>query len=316
MVSVSLRELLEAGVHFGHQTGRWNPKMKPYICAARNGIYIIDLQKTRTAWRRALDFLEELAAHNGKILFVGTKRQAADILAEQALRCGQFYVNHRWLGGLLTNYQTISRSIARYVELETMEEDGRFDLLPKKEVLSLRRELFKLKRNLIGIKTMGGLPDAVFVVDVKRERIAVAEAIKLGIPVVGVVDTNCDPDGIDYVIPGNDDAIRAIRLFCRLSSDAIVAGNAAQQGSAESADEEGEEIVSDPEAGTPENTTGETLGAPGTETETSNAEVTPAKKVHADGGSSEEGASNRGETPAVEEDADDDAGESDEAGSA
>ena len=224
MVSVSLRELLEAGVHFGHQSGRWNPKMKPYIFAKRNGIYIIDLQKTQDAWQEALAFLEAEAAQGGKVLFVGTKRQARDIIADEALRCQQFYVNHRWLGGLLTNHATISRSIDRYRDLEAMEEDGRVDLLPKKEVLGLRRELYKLKRNLVGIKEMGGLPDVVFVIDIRRERIAVNEAVKLGIPVVAVVDTNCDPEGIDFVVPGNDDAIRAIRLFCRLAADAIING--------------------------------------------------------------------------------------------
>ena len=226
MVSVTLRELLEAGVHFGHQAGRWNPKMKPFIFAKRNGIYIIDLQRTKQAWQEALAFLQEEAAQGGKVLFVGTKRQARDIVAEEARRCGQYYINHRWLGGLLTNYQTISRSIERYRELEAMEQDGRFDLLPKKEVLKLRRELFKLQRNLEGIKEMGGLPDVVFVIDVKRERIAVDEALRLRIPVVAVVDTNCDPEGIDFVVPGNDDAIRAIRLFCRAAADAILAGRA------------------------------------------------------------------------------------------
>ena len=235
MVSVTLRELLEAGVHFGHQTRRWNPKMKPFIFAKRNGIYIIDLQQTQRAWQGALQFLEEEAAQSGKVLFVGTKRQAQEIISEEANRCGQFYVNHRWLGGLLTNYATVSRSIDRYRDLEAMAEDGRFELLPKKEVLRLRRSLFKLKRNLIGIKDMGGLPDAVFVIDIYREAIAVAEAIKLGIPVVAVVDTNCDPDGIDYVVPGNDDAIRSIRLFCRLAADAILVGRGTYEKRAEDA---------------------------------------------------------------------------------
>ena len=241
MVSVTLRELLEAGVHFGHQTRRWNPKMKPFIFAKRNGIYIIDLQKTQRAWQGALQFLEEEAAQSGKVLFVGTKRQAQEIISEEANRCGQFYVNHRWLGGLLTNYATVSRSIDRYRDLEAMSEDGRFELLPKKEVLRLRRSLFKLERNLIGIKDMGGLPDVVFVIDIYREAIAVAEAIKLGIPVVAVVDTNCDPDGIDYVVPGNDDAIRSIRLFCRLAADAILAGRGTYEKRAEDAAREVEE---------------------------------------------------------------------------
>jgi len=224
LVSVTLRDLFEAGVHFGHQAGRWNPKMKPFIFGKRNGIYIIDLQKTQVAWAGALEFLEEEVAQAGKVLFVGTKRQAQDIISEEAGRCDQYYVNHRWLGGLLTNYQTISRSIERYRDLEAMSEDGRFELLPKKEVLKLRRELFKLQRNLVGIKDMGGLPDVVFVMDIRRERIAVDEALKLGIPVVAVVDTNCDPDGIAHVVPGNDDAIRSIRLFCKLAADAVIAG--------------------------------------------------------------------------------------------
>ena len=224
MVGVSLRQLLEAGVHFGHQTGRWNPKMKPFIFGKKNGIYIIDLQKTQAAWRDALSFLEQEAAQGGKVLFVGTKRQAQETIAEEANRCGQYYVNHRWLGGLLTNYQTIRKSIERYKDLEAMSEDGRFDLLPKKEVLKLKRELFKLDRNLVGIKDMNGLPDVVFVMDIRRERIAVDEALKLGIPVVAIVDTNCDPDGIDFVIPGNDDALRAIRLFCWAAANALLAG--------------------------------------------------------------------------------------------
>lgn len=226
MVSVSLRDLLEAGVHFGHQTGRWNPKMRPFIFGKRNGIYIIDLQQTRARWQEALEFLEQEAAQGGKVLFVGTKRQAQNIVAEEANRCGQYYVNHRWLGGLLTNYQTISKSIDRYKDLEAMAEDGRAALLTKKEGLRLERERFKLERNLIGIKDMNGLPDVVFVVDIRRERIAVDEALKLGIPVVAVCDTNCDPDGIDFIIPGNDDAIRSIRLFCAAAADAVIAGAA------------------------------------------------------------------------------------------
>lgn len=226
MVSVSLRDLLEAGVHFGHQTGRWNPKMRPFIFGKRNGIYIIDLQQTRARWQEALEFLEQEAAQGGKVLFVGTKRQAQNIVSEEAERCGQYYVNHRWLGGLLTNYQTISKSIDRYKDLEAMAEDGRSALFTKKEALRMERERFKLQRNLVGIKDMGGLPDVVFVVDIRRERIAVDEALRLGIPVVGVCDTNCDPDGIDFVIPGNDDAIRSIRLFCGAAADAVNAGAA------------------------------------------------------------------------------------------
>jgi small subunit ribosomal protein S2 len=226
VVSVSLRELLEAGVHFGHQTGRWNPKMRPFIFGKRNGIYIIDLQQTRSRWQEALEFLEQEAAQGGKVLFVGTKRQAQNIVAEEANRCGQYYVNHRWLGGLLTNFQTVSKSVSRYKDLEAMTEDGRASLLTKKEVLRLSRERLKLERNLIGIRDMEGLPDVVFVVDIRRERIAVDEALNLGIPVVAVVDTNCDPDGIDFVIPGNDDAIRSIRLFCGAAADAVISGAA------------------------------------------------------------------------------------------
>jgi len=237
VASVTLRELLEAGVHFGHQTGRWNPKMKPYIFAKKNGVYIIDLQKTQAAWRGALNFLEEEAAQGGKVLFVGTKRQAQGIIAEEAVRCDQYYANHRWLGGLLTNFETISKSLNRYRELEAMSTDGRFELLPKKEVLSLRREMEKLERNLQGIKDLGGLPDVVFIIDIKRERIAVDEALKLGIPVVAVVDTNCDPDGIDFVVPGNDDAIRSIRLFCSLAADAILAGRATYESRVADAEE-------------------------------------------------------------------------------
>jgi len=226
VVSVSLRDLLEAGVHFGHQTGRWNPKMRQFIFGKRNGIYIIDLQQTRTRWNEALEFLEQEAAQGGKVLFVGTKRQAQNIVAEEAERCEQYYVNHRWLGGLLTNFQTVSKSVDRFKDLEAMAEDGRAQLLTKKEVLKLERERFKLQRNLIGIRDMAGLPDVVFVVDIRHERIAVDEALKLGIPVVAVCDTNCDPDGIDYVIPGNDDAIRSIRLFCAAAADAILSGGA------------------------------------------------------------------------------------------
>jgi small subunit ribosomal protein S2 len=200
--------------------------MRPFIFGKRNGIYIIDLQQTRARWQEALEFLEQEAAQGGKVLFVGTKRQAQNIVAEEAERCGQYYVNHRWLGGLLTNYQTISKSIDRYKDLEAMAEDGRSALLTKKEALRLERERFKLQRNLVGIKDMGGLPDVVFVVDIRRERIAVDEALKLGIPVVAVCDTNCDPDGIDFIIPGNDDAIRSIRLFCGAAADAVVAGAA------------------------------------------------------------------------------------------
>ncbi len=224
MVSVSVRELLEAGVHFGHQTRRWNPKMKPFIFAQRNGIYIVDLRQTATAFQGALDFLEEVAGDGGNVLFVGTKRQAQDAVADAAARTGMFYVNQRWLGGLLTNFETIRRSVGKLKDLEAMSEDGRMDLLPKKEVISLNRQHAKLMKNLAGIKDMEVLPQALFVIDVKRERIAVLEAMKLGIPIVAVVDTNCDPEGIDFVVPGNDDALRAIRLFVGLAADAIEQG--------------------------------------------------------------------------------------------
>jgi len=224
LVSVSVRELLEAGVHFGHQTRRWNPKMKPFIFAQRNGIYIVDLRQTATAFQGALDFLEEVAGDGGNVLFVGTKRQAQDAVADAAARTGMFYVNQRWLGGLLTNFETIRRSVGKLKDLEAMSEDGRMDLLPKKEVISLNRQHAKLMKNLAGIKEMEVLPQALFVIDVKRERIAVQEAMKLGIPIVAVVDTNCDPEGIDFVVPGNDDALRAIRLFVGLAADAIEQG--------------------------------------------------------------------------------------------
>lgn len=219
-----MKELLEAGVHFGHQTKRWNPKMKPYIFGERNGIYIIDLQKTLRLFKEATQFVTELASQGKTVLFVGTKRQAQDAIAEEAQRCGMYYVNQRWLGGLLTNFTTIQRSIRRLKDLESMSTDGRYELLPKKEVTRLERERKALDKNLAGIKDMPGLPDILFVIDSKNEEIAVAEARRLGIPVVGIVDTNCDPDYVDYVIPGNDDALRAIRLFASKISDAVLDG--------------------------------------------------------------------------------------------
>jgi len=213
LASITMKELLEAGVHFGHQTKRWNPKMKQYIFGERNGIYIIDLQKTLRLFKEATQFVAELAAQGKTILFVGTKRQAQDAIAEEAQRCSMFFVNQRWLGGLLTNFATIQKSIKRLKELDAMATDGRYELLPKKEVTRLERERKALEKNLSGIKNMSGLPDAMFVIDSKNEEIAVAEARRLGIPVIAIVDTNCDPDVVDYVIPGNDDALRAIRLF-------------------------------------------------------------------------------------------------------
>ncbi len=229
MANVSMKELLEAGVHFGHQTRRWNPKMKPYIFAAKNGIYIIDLQKTVRSLKRAYQFVRDTVAEGKDLLFVGTKRQAQESIQEEAARCGMPYVNHRWLGGMLTNFQTIRKSIDRLRELEAMSEDGRIQEYPKKEILRLQKERAKLEKNLGGIKDMDELPGAIFVVDSKKEYIAVREARKLGIPVVAIVDTNCDPDEIDYPIPGNDDAIRAIRLFSSLMANACLEGLALRE---------------------------------------------------------------------------------------
>ncbi|MCB1055405.1 MAG: 30S ribosomal protein S2 [Acidobacteria bacterium] len=224
MIEVTMKELLEGGVHFGHQTRRWNPKMKPYIFGKRNGIYIIDLQKTLRLFRAAADYVYQLAAHNKRILFVGTKRQAQDSIAEEASRCGEFYVTHRWLGGMLTNFVTIRASVRRLKDVEARlgEEDGAHT---KKELLRMERERQKMSRNLDGIRDMEDLPDALFVIDPKKEAIAIAEANKLGIPVIAVVDTNCDPELIDYPIPGNDDAIRSIRLFTSRIADAYIAGS-------------------------------------------------------------------------------------------
>jgi small subunit ribosomal protein S2 len=219
-----MKELLEAGVHFGHQTKRWNPKMKEFIFGERNGIYIIDLQKTLKMFKEASKFVQELASEGRSLLFVGTKRQAQDAIAEEAQRCGQFYINQRWLGGLLTNWITVQKSVKRLKELDEMATDGRYDLLPKKEVIKLERERKHLQANLAGIKELNRLPDAVFVIDSNKEQIAVREARKLGIPVVAVVDTNCDPTEVDYVIPGNDDALRAIRLFASKIADSVVEG--------------------------------------------------------------------------------------------
>jgi small subunit ribosomal protein S2 len=222
--AIAMKDLLEAGVHFGHQTKRWNPKMKPYIFGERNGIYILDLGRTAKLYREAADFVANVAAQGGTVLFVGTKRQAQDAIAEEALRCGMFFVNQRWLGGLLTNFSTIQRSLARLRDLEAMETDGRYESLSKKEIAQIEKEKRKLQKNLEGIRNMSRLPDALFVVDTRKEKIAVDEARKLKIPVIGVVDTNCDPDEVDYVIPGNDDALRAIRLFASRIADAIVSG--------------------------------------------------------------------------------------------
>jgi small subunit ribosomal protein S2 len=224
LANITMKELLEAGVHFGHQTKRWNPRMKEYIFGERNGIYIIDLQKTLKMFKEASKFVQDLTAAGKTVLFVGTKRQAQDAVAEEAKRCGMFYVNQRWLGGLLTNWVTVQKSVKRLKELDEMATDGRYELLPKKEVIKLERERKHLEANLAGIKNMNRLPDAVFVIDSNKEQIAVREARKLGIPVVAVVDTNCDPTEVDYVIPGNDDALRAIRLFTSKISDSAAEG--------------------------------------------------------------------------------------------
>lgn len=244
---VSMKQLLEAGVHFGHQTRRWNPKMARYIFTERNGIYIIDLQKTVKKLDEAYMFVRDLAANGGNLLFVGTKKQAGDSVRDEATRAGAYYVNARWLGGMLTNFKTIRRRIDRLAQLRKMQEDGTFDLLPKKEVSKLNLDIEKLEKFLGGIKDMKKLPSALFVVDPRKEKIAVAEARKLGIPIVAIVDTNCDPDEIDYVIPGNDDAIRAVRLLSATMADALIEG---RQGSAEAAPEEAAEKENEADAST------------------------------------------------------------------
>ena len=223
-MSVTMRQMLEAGVHFGHQTRYWNPKMADYIFGQRNKIHIVNLEKTLAMYNEALKFVRQLATNRGTILFVGTKRQARDIISEEAQRCSMPYVDHRWLGGMLTNFKTVKASIKRLKDLETMAQDGTFDKMSKREALTLQREMDKLNRSLGGIKEMGALPDALFVIDVGYQKIAVTEAMKLGIPIVGVVDTNHSPDGIAYVIPGNDDSSRAIRLYARGIADAILEG--------------------------------------------------------------------------------------------
>ena len=225
MSVISMKQLLEAGVHFGHQTRRWNPKMAPYIYTERNGIYIIDLQQSVGMVDDAYNAVADIIANGGNILFVGTKKQAQDAIKTEAERCGQFYVNERWLGGMLTNFKTIQSRIARLKETGAMEADGTFDVLPKKEVIELRKELSKLQKNLGGIKEMKRLPDAIFVVDPKKERICVQEAHTLGIPLIGICDTNCDPEELDYVIPGNDDAIRAVKLIVSKMADAVIEAN-------------------------------------------------------------------------------------------
>ncbi len=239
MAVISMKQLLEAGVHFGHQTRRWNPKMAEYIFTERNGIYIIDLQKTVKKVDDAYNFIRDTVANGDDILFVGTKKQAQETIKEEAERCGMFYVNQRWLGGMLTNFKTINSRLARLDEIEKMEEDGLFDVLPKKEVLELRKEQDRLTRFLGGIRGMKKLPGALFIIDPRKERIAVAEARKLGIPIVAVVDTNCDPDEIDYVIPGNDDAIRAVKLLTNAMASAVVEAKEGVSFSAEEQNNEG-----------------------------------------------------------------------------
>ena len=225
MSVISMKKLLEVGVHFGHQTKRWNPKMAPYIFTSRNGIYIIDLQKSSKKIDEAYKAMNEIAEKGGKVLFVGTKKQAQEAVKEEAIRSGSFYVNSRWLGGTLTNFKTIQKRIRRLVELEKMEKDGTFDLLPKKEVILLKKEAAKLEKNLGGIKEMQDIPDMIFVVDPRKERICIQEAHTLGIPLIGIADTNCDPEELDYVIPGNDDAIRAVKLIVSTMADAVIEAN-------------------------------------------------------------------------------------------
>ena len=241
MTAISIKQLLEAGVHFGHQTRRWNPKMRPYIFGQRNGIYIIDLQKTLKLFKGAIEFVSEIATQGKTVLFVGTKRQAQEAIEEEAGRCNMYYVSNRWLGGLLTNFSTIQNSIKRYKELETMRDNGFHERLSKKEVARLERERKKLEKNLRGIRDMNRLPDALFVVDSNREAIAVREASRLGIPIIAIVDTNCDPDRIDYVIPGNDDALRAVRLFVSTIADAILAGRGVYEAKVEEEQKEAQE---------------------------------------------------------------------------
>jgi small subunit ribosomal protein S2 len=264
MAVVSMKQLLEAGVHFGHQTRRWNPKMGEFIFTERNGIHIVDLQKTVKKIEEAYAFVRETVMNGGEILFVGTKKQAQDSVQEEAIRCGMYYMKARWLGGTLTNYKTINKRIARLKELHTMEEDGTFELLPKKEVIKLRLEMDKLETNLGGIKDMHGVPDALFIVDPNKERNAILEAKKLNIPIVAIVDTNCDPDEVDYIIPGNDDAIRAVKLIASVIANAVIEANQGEQYDVESSiavetDEETEvvESVEEDDAETVEETVAE-----------------------------------------------------------
>ncbi|MBQ7562591.1 MAG: 30S ribosomal protein S2 [Lachnospiraceae bacterium] len=251
MSVISMKQLLEAGVHFGHQTRRWNPKMAPYIYTERNGIYIIDLQKSVGMVDDAYNAVADIASQGGIILFVGTKKQAQDAVKTEAERCGMYYVNERWLGGMLTNFKTIQSRVKRLKEIERMQEDGTFDVLPKKEVIGLKKEMEKLEKNLGGIKNMKRIPDAIFIVDPKKEHICVQEAHALGITLIGIADTNCDPEELDYVIPGNDDAIRAVKLIVSKMADAVIEANQGEAGDAEeqteeaAAQAEGEEAAKD-----------------------------------------------------------------------
>jgi small subunit ribosomal protein S2 len=287
LANVTMKELLEAGVHFGHQVRRWNPKMKEYIFGERNGIYIIDLQKTQKLFRDALNYVTEALTErpNMKVLFVGTKRQAQDAIKEEAERAGQYYINNRWLGGLMTNFQTVQKSVKKMKDIESMKEDGRFEMLTKKERLGLDREHEGLMKNLAGIKDMTKLPDMLFIIDVRKEEIAVAEANRLGIPVVAVVDTNCSPEGVDHVIPGNDDALRAIRLFASRIADAILEGqNVATEGTGGAVAETSEE-----------DETGETTPTETLETETQVADEAPKADSTAAEAAPVEGASDEAE---------------------
>ncbi len=245
MAVVSMKQLLEAGVHFGHQTRRWNPKMAEYIYTERNGIYIIDLQKSVGKVDEAYQAISDIVANGGSVLFVGTKKQAQDAIKTEAERCGMYYVNERWLGGMLTNFKTIQSRCAKLKEYETMQEDGTFDVLPKKEVIKIKKEMEKLEKNLGGIKNMKKIPDAIFVVDPKKERICIQEAHTLGIPLIGIADTNCDPEELDYVIPGNDDAIRAVKLIVSKMADAVIEANQGEQFVAEEAAVETEEVATE-----------------------------------------------------------------------
>ena len=244
MAAVTMRQMLEAGLHFGHQTRRWNPKMKPYIYGPRNGIYIVNLDLTMKLFRKAYQYMVEAVADGGTVLFVGTKKQGQAIIKEEAQRCGMYFINHRWLGGMLTNFQTIRFSVDRLKKIEAMQEDGSINRFPKKEVLQMEKERIKLDRNIGGIKNMRSLPDVIFVIDPKKEDIAVGEAVKLGIPVIALTDTNCDPAGIDYIIPGNDDAIRAIKLITSMMAEAVVEGKSRRGEEAEPRVEELESAMS------------------------------------------------------------------------